>query len=383
MGIDSARRLTAAGVQADIREGDPQHDSIDGVTPRLIIEPHTPEAAAASLAWATDQHLSVVIRGAGTKIGWGRPPQTVDVILSTRHMNRVLAHRAGDLTVAVEAGAVLGDLNRALAAHGQMLPLDPLSGDRATIGGLLAANESGPHRHRFGTPRDLVIGVQLATADGRLAKAGGQVVKNVAGYDLSKLVSGSFGGLAAIVSATFKLSPAPSASGTVMIAALDSAAVARIAAAMAASQLEPVAFELHAQWNERRDMAASCLLRFASFADAVERRLPRSHLSGFVHVLDSALTGEAERDLWREHSAHIAGGPGAIVRVSWSPAEFSRALDELGSVAEVGTWKSLVVWALERASFDSTATPAPGGRSGTASFLRCVRQCCRVRATRH
>ena len=147
----------------------------------------------------------------------------------------------GDLTVTVEAGALLGDLNRTLAAHGQWLPLDPFFGDRATIGGLLATNDSGPHRHRFGTPRDLVIGVRLATVDGRLAKAGGQVVKNVAGYDLSKLVSGSFGGLAAIVSATFKLSPAPPASGTVLIGPLDSGTVARIAAVMASSQLEPVA----------------------------------------------------------------------------------------------------------------------------------------------
>ena len=99
-------------------------------------------------------------------------------------------------------------------AHGQWLPLDPPFADAATIGGILATNDSGPLRHRYGTPRDLIIGVQLATTDGVLAKAGGQVVKNVAGYDLSKLVAGSFGSLAAIVSATFKLSPLPAASKT-------------------------------------------------------------------------------------------------------------------------------------------------------------------------
>src|SRR5499427_9566622 len=134
-----------------------------------------------------------------------------------RGLRRVLAHEHGDMTATVEAGATLRDVNRALARHGQWLPLDPPRADRATIGGILATNDSGPLRHRYGTPRDLVIGVQLATTDGVLSKAGGRVVKNVAGYDLSKLVAGSFGSLAAIVSATFKLAPIPAASKTLRI----------------------------------------------------------------------------------------------------------------------------------------------------------------------
>src|SRR5204863_193326 len=116
-----------------------------------------------------------------------------------------------------EGGAALADVNRALAPHRQWLPLDPPFAERATIGGILATNDSGPLRHRYGTPRDVVIGVQLATTDGVLSKAGGRVVKNVAGYDLSKLVCGSFGSLAAIVSATFKLAPRAAASKTVVV----------------------------------------------------------------------------------------------------------------------------------------------------------------------
>ena len=132
-----------------------------------------------------------------------------------------------------------------LASHGQWLALDPPFADQATIGGLIATNDSGPHRHRFGTPRDLVIGIQLATTDGQLSKAGGRVVKNVAGYDLSKIASGSFGTLAAIVSATFKLAPLPGASATVVVDRLSIDRLFEVVSAMNASQLEPVAFDVH------------------------------------------------------------------------------------------------------------------------------------------
>ena len=178
----------------------------------VSIQPDSAVQVAAALKRASDAQQSIVIRGAGTKDDWGRPAGRIDVVLDMRRMNRILAHEHGDMTATIEAGASLREVNEALAIHGQMLPLDPPFADRATVGGLLATNDSGPLRHRYGTPRDLVIGVHLATTDGMLAKAGGQVVKNVAGYDLSKLVTGSFGSLAAIVSATFKLSPLPAAS---------------------------------------------------------------------------------------------------------------------------------------------------------------------------
>jgi FAD/FMN-containing dehydrogenase len=125
------------------------------------------------------------------------------VVLSTLSLNRVVAHRHGDLTATVEAGARLDDVNRELARHGQWLPLDPPWSDRATIGGIVATNDAGPRRHRYGTPRDLIIGIEIARADGVRAKAGGIVVKNVAGYDLARLMTGSFGSLALITSATF------------------------------------------------------------------------------------------------------------------------------------------------------------------------------------
>src|SRR4051812_49767352 len=167
-------------------------------------------------------------------------------------LNRILAHEHGDMTATIEAGASLADVNRALAIHGQMLPLDPPFADRATIGGLLATNDSGPLRHRYGTPRDLVIGIKLATTDGVVTKAGGQVVKNVAGYDLSKLITGSFGSLAAIVNAPFKLAPIPPAAKTLRITPADAAAVGDIVQTMMARQPAPGGLQLGCQPTTHR-----------------------------------------------------------------------------------------------------------------------------------
>ena len=181
-----------------------EQDRIEDVEPRFVVEPDSAEALAALLSWASKERLSTVIRGNGTKSGWGRRPTAVDLIVSTRRLNRVLSHQHGDLTATFEAGATLRTVSGELARHGQWLPLSTSFAD-ATIGGTVAANDSGPLRQRHGTARDLLIGVHLALADGNLVKAGGNVVNNVAGYDLGKLMSGLFGSLAAIVSATFKL----------------------------------------------------------------------------------------------------------------------------------------------------------------------------------
>ncbi|MGH9370141.1 MAG: FAD-binding oxidoreductase [Vicinamibacterales bacterium] len=327
--------LVVTGHPIDVRAPDPVADAIDDVVPGIVVEPHTREGVAATLAWASKQGLSLVMRGAGSKIAWGRRPHRVDVILSTRKLNAILAHRAGDLTVSVAAGVALGELNQVMAGHGQWLALDPPFGDRATIGGLLATNDSGPHRHRFGTPRDLVIGIHLATPDGLVTKAGGQVVKNVAGYDLSKLVSGSFGELAAIVGATFKLSPLPGASSTVLVEALDSATLARIASSVASTQLEPVAFEFHARPGAPGDAPTACLLRFASLAVAVDAQVSAaSACLGSLGASVRVLTGDAEVELWRRHSARLWDSSGAIVRGSWLPADLGVMLDLLEHMAD-------------------------------------------------
>jgi glycolate oxidase FAD binding subunit len=229
---------------ASIRPADAA-DAIDGVIPRFVVEPESFEALAALLAWASREGASVVLRGGGTMLGCGRPPKSIDIVVSMCRLNRVLAHPHGDLTATIEAGATIRNVNRELARHRQWLPID-VADDDSTIGGAIATNDSGPLRHRHGTPRDLLIGVHLAMTDGRIVKAGGNVVKNVAGYDLGKLLSGSFGSLAAIASVTFKLAPLPAASATAVATLRSPEATARAAAAVRESQLEPAAFEVHA-----------------------------------------------------------------------------------------------------------------------------------------
>ena len=151
--------------------------------------------------------VAVAPRGNGTKIGWGAPPSSLDLVVSFRRMNRVLEHASGDMTATVEPGCTVADFQRRLAEHGQRLAVDPLFPEQATIGGILASNDSGSLRVRFGSLRDLLIGVTLALPDGTLARSGGKVVKNVAGYDLPKLAIGSLGTLGIITQAIFRLHP--------------------------------------------------------------------------------------------------------------------------------------------------------------------------------
>jgi glycolate oxidase FAD binding subunit len=236
------------------------------------------------------------------------------------------------------------------------LPLDPPFADGATIGGLLATNDSGPLRHRHGTPRDLVIGIQLATTDGVLSKAGGQVVKNVAGYDLSKLVTGSFGSLAAIVAATFKLAPLPAASKTMILGVREEAALAEIIGRVMASQLEPVAFEVvvghrslvvgrssvggdqgsttNEQGPTTNDQGpTTILIRFASLPAVVDAQISEATDTLRRHATNIEVVGDdAERTLWQGHATEIWDQPGAIIRASWLPANIVDGLRELDRI---------------------------------------------------
>ena len=218
-------------------------DAVDDVIPSLVVEPAEAEGVAAILAWASQQRLSVVLRGGGTKLSWGRRPSPIDLVLSVRRLNRVVTHEHADMTATIQAGVTIEAANRELARHGQCLAVESAF-EGATIGGAIATNDSGPLRHRFGTPRDLLIGIRMVTPDGRVVKAGGSVVKNVAGYDVGRLMSGSFGALAAIVSATFKLVPLPQASRTVTARFERPEALIAAVERITTSQLEPISCDV-------------------------------------------------------------------------------------------------------------------------------------------
>ena len=183
--------------------------TFDGYVPKAVVLPTSVQEIQEVLQFAVKQNLSVMPAGAGTKLGIGNLPQKVDVVLATTRLNSVVEYEPADLTVTVEAGIRLRDLQTELAKHRQYLVLNPPYADRCTIGGIVATNASGSFRLRHGTARNQVLGLRVVRADGTVVKSGGKVVKNVAGYDLNKLYIGAFGTLGIITEVTLKLSPIP------------------------------------------------------------------------------------------------------------------------------------------------------------------------------
>jgi glycolate oxidase FAD binding subunit len=250
--------------------------------------------------------------------------------LSTTRLASIVDHCAGDLTATVGAGMTLEAVNAALSRAGQWLPLDPPWADRATIGGIIAANDSGPRRHRHGTPRDLIIGVEFVRADGTVAKAGGKVVKNVAGYDLARMLCGSFGSLVVVTSATFKLSPFAAVSRTVVASVRDAAACAELATAIASAPLTPTALEIESPPHR-------VLVRFETTERAADAQADAAGaLCRSAGAEATIVSGSEERDLWsgyesavwREHADSL------IVKVSVLPSDVRELLDQ-GAAASV------------------------------------------------
>ena len=208
------------------------------------VEPADERETSAILRSADESGQAVIPTGGGTKLDWGNPPRKADVLLSMRRQDRVLEHAWADLTVTVEAGCTVADLQRTLAQHGQRLAVDPLWPERATIGGILSTNDSGSLRLGYGALRDLIIGVTLVLADGTIASSGGKVVKNVAGYDLPKLATGALGTLGVITRAVFRLHPLPRNTRTLTIATDDAGEMQRIVSAILDAQLAPAAIQV-------------------------------------------------------------------------------------------------------------------------------------------
>ena len=219
-------------------------DGVAGVQPQMVFEPSTEIELAAALRCADATGLRVVPRGGGTKACWGNEPMRADLILSTVRLNRVIEHAWADLTVSVEAGCTIQNLQNALAERGQRVAVDPLWPERATVGGILSTSDSGSLRIRYGALRDLIIGVTIALPDGTLASSGGKVVKNVAGYDLPKLATGALGTLGVITRANFRLHPLPRNIRSFTFAARDLSDANRLVLAVQDSRLTPTGLQV-------------------------------------------------------------------------------------------------------------------------------------------
>lgn len=214
--------------------------AVDGKVPRLVVYCSSAEETAQTLKAAAAHGLCVIACRYGTKLGIGNIPARYDVALSLKEMTRVWHYEPSDLTITVEAGMKLADFQHFVGRDGLWLPLDPPAAARASIGGILSANSSGPLRLAFGAPRDMTLGMKIATADGKIVKTGGRVVKNVAGYDLAKLMIGSFGTLGVIVEANFKLYPLPVGRATFVFEGLTLDRVREIRKAVLDSPLTPM-----------------------------------------------------------------------------------------------------------------------------------------------
>ncbi len=224
-----------------------ESDRVDGVQPALVARPASTAEVAEVMKAAAAHDLAVVPRGRGTKMSWGRAPSRADLVVDVSGMDRVLDHAAGDLVVATQAGARLSDVQDVVGGARQRLAVDEMV-PGASIGGTMAAATSGPGRVATGTMRDLLIGVTVVRADGVVAKAGGRVVKNVAGYDLGKLVIGSFGTLALVTEALFRLHPVPAARRFVSAPVADPTQAHEMTQAVVHSQVVPGAVEL--SWRD-------------------------------------------------------------------------------------------------------------------------------------
>jgi glycolate oxidase FAD binding subunit len=294
-------------------------DSIDGVTPERVVQPGSAEEVARVLRVANSAGIGVCVRGNGSKIGWGNPPQRAGLVLSTARMNKVVEHAWADMTVTVEPGCTIRQLQDTLAQHGQRLALDPLWPERATVGGVLATNDSGFLRVRFGSLRDLVIGITVALPDGTLAKSGGKVVKNVAGYDLPKLITGSLGTLAVITQAIFRLHPKPKNTRTISFELASPDTLNKLMLAVMDSQMAFTGL----QFRAGNGAAPGMDIRFAGTEAGIEAQVQQAR-----KLAAGARELELREEVWRSaQSLWESAGNSIIAKVSILPANIAKLCD--------------------------------------------------------
>jgi glycolate oxidase FAD binding subunit len=306
-------------------------DAVAGVVPGYVAAPGTVAEASELMRAAARRDLAVVPRGGGSKLGWGAPPGRCDLVIDTSRLNRVVEHAAGDLVVRVQAGARLARLAQLLAAAGQQLALDPPPGlpagaaGLATVGGTLATGAAGPRRWRYGTPRDLVIGITVVRADGTVARSGGKVVKNVAGYDLGKLFAGSYGTLGLIAEAAFRLHPVPAGTAYVVRGFPDVAAAHAAAATAAGSDLAPSAVEVDRAGREQ-PVSVGVLLEGDPAGVAERAGLMRE-------LLGPGASSSGSPPAWWGWRSRAAGAGDTLVRFTFWADALPRVLALIDSAA--------------------------------------------------
>ena len=334
-------------------------DLVGGVMPRLVVSPADEAEVASVLSAATARGLAVVARGGGTKLGWGSPPERCEIVLSTSRITGIVDHEPADLVCVVRAGTPLALLQETLAAapgFSQRLMLDPPHGGAATIGGVVATAASGPLRTRFGTARDLVIGASFVLSDGTVGRSGGKVVKNVAGFDVAKLLVGSLGTLAVITEVAFRLHPVPDASRTVVLELRSTSELCGFAARVGRLQVTPSLVDIH--WPH-----GVALVRFDSSEAGAAVQAER-----VVHDVGGRILAEGEAGVMY---ASLLGSPwnggGMVCAVAVLPPRAVELLSTLSATCEAIAFRPLlgtgeVCFAPEALGAVRAAVRAVGGR---------------------
>jgi glycolate oxidase FAD binding subunit len=359
-----------------LRDGDARDDAVGGLTPSYVGLPASTEEASALLAVAASFGLAVVPRGAGHGLGspgspgWGLPPSACDLVVDISAMDQVIEHAAGDLVARVQAGATIGHLASVLAEAGQQLALDAPAD--ATVGGVIATGTAGPRRFRYGSPRDLLIGVTAVRADGVVAHAGGKVVKNVAGYDIGKLLAGSQGTLALITEATFRLHPLPPSVAwvTAEFGPAERGAAAAALQAAAGSALVPSAVEL--DWppssaQSARGLRVGVLLEGTSSGVAERARL-MSELLASAGGSPAVAVGEAAPPRWGQLPS-----PSTVIRVSFWVGGLAGVLDAVAAAAASAGVRPAVTGSAGAGALYACLDPATE-QDATVLFVRSLRE---------
>jgi glycolate oxidase FAD binding subunit len=288
-----------------------------------VYTPGSVEEASEVVRAAAGDRLRLVFVGGGTDLGLGAPPTALDAVVRTVRLDRIVEYAPADQIVVAEAGVTLAALQAVLARERQRLALDPPLPDRATLGGIVAANAFGPLRTRYGAAKDLLIGATLIRADGTVARSGGKVVKNVAGFDLARLMVGSLGTLGMLAVVAFRLHPLPEVRETVRIAGLSPGAIWEAARAIRDARLEPAA-AVGLGAGGRLDLG----LAFEGFEAGCVAQAQRA-----VEVLRklgaaARLSGEEGQAFWARHHADRTAGPFAA-RFSALPSRLAAVADGL------------------------------------------------------
>jgi len=306
--------------------------SDSGVEPALLVSPSSADEACEALKLASSESLCVVPAGAGKWLHAGNPVCHADIILSTRRMNRIIEHEPADLIAIAEAGVRHSDLTEKLNGAGQWLALDPPGDGSETVGGIIATGLAGALSTAYGAPRNHVIGMRVALADGRVIKSGGRVVKNVAGYDLCKLFIGSYGTLGLILELAFKLRPRPSRTVTLILSG-EQAALWRCSRSILAAHLLPIAFEIVSEnlaqslGIEAEANRSALLVRFAGNEEAVSYQatkvLELAHSEGITSAVETV-----DEKLWKQFAAaSINEGRHLVWRVKVKPTSLRAFVD--------------------------------------------------------